>query len=738
MTPGTARADRTRVKWGDQTQSGDDVSANGAYTHIDAVGSRQHRAPQPLPHGVARLARRPVLQAANRPGPAQPLLGRPDRGDRVPLGRDPDAHAPRSVRRRAQGGGGDAGHLRPRELLRRDDGSRARRSSVASWRTSSASRATWTPPTLRRTTRTTRKAGDQEAQEALLCIQSGTTLADDTRFKFDGHSYHLRDTEDMRRTFADFDGACDNSLLIAEQCDVSFDTSADYMPRFACPPGEDEHSWFVKEVRARASRRGTPRGFRRPCASVRSSRSGSSRRRATRATTSSSPTLCVGRRRTASASVPAAARARDRWPRTPCGITDLDPIVHGLFFERFLNPERATKPDFDIDFDERRRGEVIRYVSDKYGEDKVAQIVTYGTIKAKQALKDAARVLGKPFSLGERLTKAFPEPLQGRDMSLAAAFDPASDRYNEAQDFRSAIEADPDAQETLDLARGPREPQAPVGRPRGRRHHVERAAHRHHPHHAPGAGRRDHHPVRLPDVRGPRARQDGLPGAAHPDAPRRRAGEPRRTTARASSSSRTSRSRTRRPSRCWAGATPSASSSSTAWRCGSCCARCGRTRSRTSRRCLALYRPGPMGMNSHTNYALRKNGHPARRTRSILSSRSRCARSSSPPTGSSSTRSRCSAPRRSSRATRSVEPTCLRKAMGKKDKAVLDKEFGPFRDGMIERGYSEARVQGAVGHPRSPSPTTRSTRHTPPRTASSASGPPTSRRTIPWSSWPRS
>ena len=119
-------------------------------------------------------------------------------------------------------------------------------------------------------------------------------------------------------------------------------------------------------------------------------------------------------------------------------ITDLDPITHQLYFERFLNPERESKPDFDIDFDERRRGEVIRYVTDKYGEDKVAQIVTYGTIKAKQALKDSARVLGKPYALGEQLTKAYPEPQQGRDLALAAVFDEKHERYNEGGDFRAA------------------------------------------------------------------------------------------------------------------------------------------------------------------------------------------------------------------------------------------------------------------------------------------------------------
>ena len=95
------------------------------------------------------------------------------------------------------------------------------------------------------------------------------------------------------------------------------------------------------------------------------------------------------------------------------GITELDPIKHGLIFERFLNPERVSMPDVDVDFDDRRRGEVIRYVTDKYGYDRVAQIITYGTIKAKQALKDSSRVLGMPYSVGEKLTKAMPPAILG-------------------------------------------------------------------------------------------------------------------------------------------------------------------------------------------------------------------------------------------------------------------------------------------------------------------------------------
>src|SRR5436853_7262789 len=97
------------------------------------------------------------------------------------------------------------------------------------------------------------------------------------------------------------------------------------------------------------------------------------------------------------------------------GITDLDPLAHGLIFERFLNPERVSMPDIDIDFDDRRRGEVIQYVSQKYGEERVSQIVTYGTIKAKAAIKDAARVLDRPDSVGYELTKLMPPAVMGKD-----------------------------------------------------------------------------------------------------------------------------------------------------------------------------------------------------------------------------------------------------------------------------------------------------------------------------------
>jgi DNA polymerase-3 subunit alpha len=136
------------------------------------------------------------------------------------------------------------------------------------------------------------------------------------------------------------------------------------------------------------------------------------------------------------------------------GITELDPVKHGLIFERFLNPERVSMPDIDVDFDDRRRGEVIRYVSDKYGDDRVAQIVTFGTIKAKQALKDAGRVLAMPYSVGEKLTKAMPPMVLGRDISLNDLIEKTSERYKEAQDFRDLIEGDDDSAKVFELAQG--------------------------------------------------------------------------------------------------------------------------------------------------------------------------------------------------------------------------------------------------------------------------------------------
>ena len=136
------------------------------------------------------------------------------------------------------------------------------------------------------------------------------------------------------------------------------------------------------------------------------------------------------------------------------GITQLDPIRHGLLFERFLNPERISMPDIDLDFDERRRSEMIKYATERYGEDRVAQIITYSNIKSKQALKDSTRVLGYPYAIGDKITKALPPSVMGKDITLSGTFDKDDPRYGEAGEFRQIYESDPDAKRIVDTARG--------------------------------------------------------------------------------------------------------------------------------------------------------------------------------------------------------------------------------------------------------------------------------------------
>ncbi|MFY9713684.1 MAG: DNA polymerase III subunit alpha, partial [Microbacterium sp.] len=294
---------------------------------------------------------------------------------------------------------------------------------------------------------------DATSHAALLCVQSGSTLDDPNRFKFDGDGYYVKSAAEMRQIFRDNPEACDSTLLIAERCDVEFNTSANYMPNFPVPQGETEESWFIKEVEQGLQMRyphGIPDDVRK------------------RAEYESGVITQMGfpgyflvvadfinwAKKNGIRVGPGRGSGAGSMAAYAMGITDLDPIAHGLLFERFLNPDRVSMPDFDVDFDDRRRSEVIQYVTAKYGDERVAQIVTYGTIKAKQALKDAGRVLGFPFSMGEKLTKAMPPAVMGKDMPLDGMFDSTHPRYKEASEFRVVIETDPEAKTVFDTALG--------------------------------------------------------------------------------------------------------------------------------------------------------------------------------------------------------------------------------------------------------------------------------------------
>ncbi len=304
---------------------------------------------------------------------------------------------------------------------------------------------------------------DAKAQEHLLCINSGSTMdipAGDgpgQRFAFSGDGYYLKSAEEMRALWADkysLREACDNTLLIAERCDVQFtEGNGTYMPRFPCPPGETEDTWLVKEVETGLRFRypnGIPDAVRKQAdfevgVITQMGFPGYFLVVADFINWAKDNGIRVGPGRGSGAGSMVAYAMR---------ITDLDPLQHGLIFERFLNPDRVSMPDFDIDFDERRRGEVIRYVTDKYGDDRVSYIVTYGTIKAKQAVKDSSRILGYPFAMGDRITKAMPASVMGKDVPLQEIFDSGHQRFGEGGEFRALYDGDGDVKRVVDTAIG--------------------------------------------------------------------------------------------------------------------------------------------------------------------------------------------------------------------------------------------------------------------------------------------
>ena len=297
-----------------------------------------------------------------------------------------------------------------------------------------------------------------ENHEALLCIQTGKTLSDPTRFKFDGDGYYLKSAAEMRALWDDeVPGACDSTLLIAERVQPYDEVWAhrDRMPIFPVPEGYTQGTWLRHEVMTGLERRfpdgpaedylaraeyeikvilemGFPAYF-----------------------------LVVGDLINHAKAVgirvgPGRGSAAGSLVAYAMGITNIDPLPHGLLFERFLNPERVSMPDIDIDFDDRRRGEMVRYATEKWGSDRVAQVITFGTIKTKAAIKDSARVqFGQPgFGIADQITKALPPPIMAKDISVAGITDPSHERYKEAVEVRALIDSNPDVATIYKTAKG--------------------------------------------------------------------------------------------------------------------------------------------------------------------------------------------------------------------------------------------------------------------------------------------
>ncbi len=304
---------------------------------------------------------------------------------------------------------------------------------------------------------------EHDSHDVLLCIQTGSLRNEPGRLRFEGSEHYLKTSEEMRRLFPDdrFPGACDNTLAIAERADFSLEFGNALIPHFPVPPGETEVTYLRQLVERGARERygsdpgaiawervehelkiieemGFPAYFLIVWDLIRHARDNGIR---------------VG---------PGRGSAAGSIVSYCLHITDIDPLEYGLLFERFLNPGRKSMPDIDMDFDERYRGEMIRYAAERYGNDRVAQIITFSTIKGKQAIRDAARVLGHPYAVGDRLAKAMPPSILGKDPTLDMVLNPPSshapsevkDWYANAQGLREMYDADPAAKEVVDAARG--------------------------------------------------------------------------------------------------------------------------------------------------------------------------------------------------------------------------------------------------------------------------------------------
>jgi DNA polymerase-3 subunit alpha len=526
----------------------------------------------------------------------------------------------------------------------------------------------------------------------LLCVQTGSTL-DNPTFQFEGTGYFIKSPEQMYAVDSSepWQSGCRNTALIAERVDTTgMFAKRDLMPRFPVPDGETEESWFRKEV-LRGLRRRFPDGHDEEYGE--------------RAEYEIDMIVKMGfpsyflvvadfimwAKGNGIAVGPGRGSAAGSLVAYALGITDLDPLPHGLIFERFLNPERVSMPDIDVDFDERRRTDVIQYVTRKWGSDKVAQIVTFGVIKAKAAIKDAGRILGYPYALGDRISKAMPADVGGKGIPLSGITDTDHPRHHEAAEIRALYESDADVRKVIGVARGIEGLIRQTGV------------------HAAGVimcaePLTEHIPLFSRPQDGAVITQFDYPTCETLGLLKMDFLGLRNLTIIDDSVKSISRNKgvdldllglplDDRPTYDLfaRGDTLGVFSfDGTAMRSLMRLMRPDGFGDITA--VQALYRPGPMGMNSHTNYALRKNGqqeitpiHPelAEPLREILDEtyglvvyQEQVQRAAQKLAGYSL-----------------GQADLLRRAMGKKKKEILDQEFIPFRDGCLARGYSGEAVQ---------------------------------------------
>ncbi len=304
---------------------------------------------------------------------------------------------------------------------------------------------------------------DAVAHDALLCVQTGARIDDPKRFKFEGEEHYLKTAAEMRSVFSEAPEACDNTLLVAERAQVEISFGLDALPEFPVPAQftgssyEERAALYLRHL----ARQGAGRRYGTPLPDAVVERLDYELGVITSMGFSSYFLVVWDLIRHARSSGirvgPGRGSAAGCCVAYCLEIVDLDPIRYDLLFERFLNPGRKQMPDIDMDFDERYRAEMIRYAAERYGSDHVAQIVTFSTIKARAAVRDAARVLGLPYVVGDKIAKAMPPLIMGRDTPLRACLDKVEgheDGYVSAQGLRDMYASDPEAAKVIDVAKG--------------------------------------------------------------------------------------------------------------------------------------------------------------------------------------------------------------------------------------------------------------------------------------------
>jgi DNA polymerase III subunit alpha len=286
---------------------------------------------------------------------------------------------------------------------------------------------------------------DYHHHAALLCVQTKSTLSE-PKITFDNNEFYLRSSEEMASAFAEWPEALDSTIEIAERCDVELELRRQLIPRYPTAGGVDEPEYLRQQVEdGLRERYGDPvpaeameRARYELSVIERMGFSGYFLIVWDFVKYAKDSGIAVGPGRGSAAGSIVAYSLK---------ITDIDPLRYDLLFERFLNPERVSMPDIDIDFSVRGRDRVIRYVTAKYGKDSVAQIVTFGKMFPRAATRDAARVLGHDYAIGDRLAKLIPDPIMGRPPSFEDCLKPG-------QPLRGEVDRDPTAKQIVDVAQG--------------------------------------------------------------------------------------------------------------------------------------------------------------------------------------------------------------------------------------------------------------------------------------------